>query len=157
MFKKVLLSLSLVTPLLLAQPAQARDFAAIYTDCGIGGMIGKQINDKTVGNVAAIVTNFITTFGAVAIISDVSSPETCAGGSASMAMFIHQTYDALEQDIASGEGEYLTALKTLSGSKDGFEDKLRAAFAEKVASTEYDQLSHYAKSETLYNLVHEII
>lgn len=157
MFKKSLIALSLAAPLLMTQPVHARDFGAIYTDCGIGGMVGSQIGDRSVGNVLAIVSNFVTTFGAVAIISDISSPETCSGGSAAVAAFIHQSYDALEQDLASGEGNYLAALKTLSGGGEAFETDLRTAFADKVTNTDYEQLSHYDKSESLYNLVHGVI
>jgi len=157
MLRKSLIALSLAAPLLMTQSVQARDFGAIYTDCGLGGLIGAQVNDRTIGNVLAIVTNVTFDLGTTAVISEVSSPDTCAGGSAAVAAFIHQSYDALEQDLASGEGKYLAALKTLSGGGEAFELELRSAFAETVASSDYTKQTRYAKSESLYNLVQNII
>ncbi len=156
MLKKSLIAMGLAAPLMLSQPVMARDFGSIYTDCGLGGLIGAQVEDSSTGNILAIVTNVTWDLGTTAVISDVSSPDSCAGGSGAVAAFIHQSYDALEQDLASGQGQHLDTLKSLSGAGEGFEQDLRSAFTAEVASVDYSSQTHYEKSEALYNLVYKV-
>src|SRR3989338_2196679 len=91
------------------QPALARDFADIYTDCGLGAMIAPR-NDAV-----ATVTNVTWDLGTTAISSNISSPDTCVGGQARLASLIHDSYNDLEKNLASGSGPYLDALIMLAG------------------------------------------
>ena len=77
------LTLAFAASLLLAQAAGAREFADIYTDCGLGALIAPRTP------AVAAVTNVTFDLGTTAIISNVSSPETCQGGKALAAAFIN--------------------------------------------------------------------
>lgn len=80
-----------------------------WQDCGLGAMIFP-------GNgVAAAISNVIWDLGTTAVSSNISSQESCASNKAKTAMFINATMPSLEQDIAVGEGEYVTAMLELRG------------------------------------------
>ena len=93
----------LVIVLALPLSGMAREFGEIYTDCGLGGLIGSAIGSKedTLANVAAVVTNITFDLGTTAISSNTTSPETCARGKEQTAAFIYESYESLETDIAS--------------------------------------------------------
>lgn len=143
----------LVTALALPQIGMARDFAEIYTDCGIGGMIAPR------SDAVAAVTNVTWDLGTTAISSNISSPDSCSGGQAEKAAFIHDSYDALELDLASGHGNYLDALVALAGhegqTQQRFVAAVRTGFAKLVAAPDYHEHNRFAKAEALYNLVNE--
>jgi hypothetical protein len=150
MQKKWLASAAIVSAGLLsvAQPASAREFADIYTQCGLGAMIAP--NNTAV----AAVTNVTWDLGTTAISSDASSPESCKGGQAKKAAFIHETYKELEMDIARGEGQHLTALMTIAGCKTEAHgvvaQQVRADFAQLMAAPGYSSQSRYVQSQALY-------
>ncbi len=157
MFKKSLIAIAFAAPVLLAQPALAqRDFGAIYKECGLGSIIGDLATEEKTKDILAVITNVTFDLGTTAVISEASSPDTCARGSAAVAAFIYQSYDVLEKDIASGHGEHLATLKELNQSGDGFESTLRAEFAKQVASADYAEKSRFEKTQDLFNLVTEI-
>ena len=141
----------LVVMLALPQIGMAREFAEIYTDCGIGGMIAPR------SDAVAAVTNVTWDLGTTAISSNISSPDSCSGGQAEKAAFIHDSYDALELDLASGHGTYLDALAALAGhegqAQQRFVTAVRAGFAKLVAAPDYHEQNRFAKAEALYNLV----
>ena len=143
----------LVTALALPQIGMARDFAEIYTDCGIGGMIAPR------SDAVAAVTNVTWDLGTTAISSNISSPDSCSGGQAEKAAFIHDSYDALELDLASGHGNYLDALVALAGhegqTQQRFVAAVRTGFAKLVAAPDYHEQKRFAKAEALYNLINE--
>ena len=143
----------LVVTLALPQIGMAREFAEIYTDCGIGGMIAPR------SDAVAAVTNVTWDLGTTAISSNISSPDSCSGGQAEKAAFIHDSYDALELDLASGHGTYLDALAALAGhegqAQQRFITAVRAGFAKLVAVPDYHEQNRFAKAEALYNLVNE--
>ena len=143
----------LVVALALPQIGMARDFAEIYTDCGIGGMIAPR------SDAVAAVTNVTWDLGTTAISSNISSPDSCSGGQAEKAAFIHDSYDALEIDLASGHGTYLDALAALAGhegqAQQHFIAAVRAGFTKLVAAPDYHEQNRFAKAEALYNLVNE--
>ncbi len=143
----------LVVTLALPQIGMAREFAEIYTDCGIGGMIAPR------SDAVAAVTNVTWDFGTTAISSNISSPDSCSGGQAEKAAFIHDSYDALELDLASGHGTYLDALAALAGhegqAQQRFITVVRAGFAKLVAAPDYHEQNRFAKAEALYNLVNQ--
>ena len=119
----------------LATPAQARPFAEIYTDCGLGGMLFPDTNW------AAVVSNITWDWGTTAILSDASSAENCKGGKAKTAVYILNTYAMLEQDLARGEGQYLDGLMATAGcaAPAQFQIKrvLRDDLATRAAAPEY--------------------
>jgi hypothetical protein len=143
----------LVVTLALPQIGMAREFAEIYTDCGIGGMIAPR------SDAVAAVTNVTWDLGTTAISSNISSPDSCSGGQAEKAAFIHDSYDALELDLASGHGTYLDALAALSGhegqAQQRFITAVRAGFAKLVAAPDYHEQNRFAKAAALYNLVNQ--
>ncbi len=143
----------LVVTLALPQIGMTREFAEIYTDCGIGGMIAPR------SDVVAAITNVTWDLGTTAISSNISSPDVCSGGQAEKAAFIHESYDALELDLASGDGSYLDALVALAGregqAQQRFIAAVRTGFAKLVAAPDYNEQSRFAKAEALYDLVNE--
>jgi hypothetical protein len=143
----------LVLMMALPQIGMAREFAEIYTDCGIGGMIAPR------SDAVAAVTNVTWDLGTTAISSNISSPDSCSGGQAEKAAFIHDSYDALELDLASGHGTYLDALVALAGHEGQTQQRfiagVRAGFAKLVAGPDYIEQNRFAKAEALYNLVNE--
>jgi hypothetical protein len=144
-------TLTFAASLLLAQAAGAREFADIYTDCGLGALIAPRTP------AVAAVTNVTFDLGTTAIISNVSSPETCQGGKALAAAFINDAYEPLEADLARGQGKYLDSLATLAGVRDegkaAFASGLRKEFAASVAAEDYAGKNRFQKAENLYNLV----
>lgn len=133
-----------------AMSAQAADtnrtFADIYTDCGLGAMIAPN-NDAV-----AAVTNVTFDLGTTAISSNATSPETCQGGQASAAAFIFEAYPSIEQDLARGEGEHLTALLKIAGC-DADADvaaSLRHDLATLADSEDYSDLSTFERAEDLF-------
>ena len=152
---RMLKALLPILVLMLALPhiGMAREFAEIYTDCGIGGMIAPR------SDAVAAVTNVTWDLGTTAILSNVSSPDSCSGGQAEKAAFIHDSYDALEVDLASGHGAYLDALAALAGHEgqpqQRFVTAVRAGFAKLVAAPDYPEQTRFTKAEALYNLVNE--
>ncbi len=74
--------LALSVSITFASFAMAREFAEIYTDCGLGAMIAPRTP------AVAAVTNVTWDLGTTAISSNISSPDSCMGGQAKMAAFI---------------------------------------------------------------------
>jgi hypothetical protein len=146
------ITLSLVLSVALAQGAAAREFAEIYTDCGLGAMIAPRTP------AVAAVTNVTFDLGTTAILSNISSPETCKGGQALAAAFIHDSYESLEADLARGTGSYLDALMVLAEvpeeAKTSFVHALRKDFASYVAKRNYTEQSRFQKAENLYTLLY---
>ncbi len=135
-----------------SQPGMAREFADIYTECGIGAIIAPR------NAAVAAVTNVTWDSGTTAISSNISSPSTCAGGKETIASFIHDSYDSLEKDLASGNGPYLDTLMVLAGydsqAKQELTQTLRNDFATLVADSSYTDQSRFKKAEALYDLVY---
>ena len=151
----------LVVMLVLPQFGMAREFGEIYTDCGLGGLIGSAIGSKedTLANIAAVVTNITFDLGTTAISSNTTSPGTCARGKEKTAAFIYESYESLETDLASGDGVYLDALVALAGNEEQTRERfvaaVRSGFAKLVAMPEYPEQDRFTRSEALYNLVNE--
>ena len=155
MFSKTIkLSLAAITALMLstAQDSQAREFADIYTECGLGAMIAPR------NAAVAAVTNVTWDLGTTAISSNISSADSCQGGKAKVAAFINDSYENIEKDLASGNGKYLETLVTLakkdSQTKNEFISTLRSNFSSIVASNDYSNMTTFQKSEKLYNTIY---
>jgi hypothetical protein len=155
--KKIAIALSLMSPLMMTtvSTAEARSFGEIYTQCGLGGMLGSAIENKSAGQILAIISNVTWDLGTTAISSQVSSPESCAGGAGAVAAYINHSYEALELDIASGYGEHLDTLKAISNGGEHFSASLRADFVQLASADDFALMSRYEKAESLYNLVVE--
>ena len=157
---RIFLAILLVT-MVLPQIGMAREFGEIYTQCGIGGLIGSAIGpeDDTVARVAAVVTNITWDLGTTAISSNMTSPDSCARGKEKTAAFIYESYEALENDLASGHGTYLDALMALAAGHEQTQDRfiaaVRTGFAKLVAAPDYNEQTRFTKAEALYNLVNE--
>ncbi len=154
MFKKIstFIAISFIATLVLAYTVSAREFADIYTECGLGSLIAPR------NSAVAAVTNVTWDLGTTAISSNITSPETCEGGKDKVAAFIHDSYDLLENDLARGNGEYLDTLISLSGinleSQNEFLSVLRNDFINTVASPSYSTQSRFEKSENLFNALY---
>lgn len=139
-----------------AATAKDVDFGKIYTECGLGGMIGHYIDDKDTSYILAITTNVVWDLGTTASTSYSTSDNTCMNKKAKVAAFINQSYETLEKEIAQGEGKYLDTLAVLSvedeTSKVAYTEKLRGAFSQIVADEAYPTMSRYEKVEKLYNI-----
>ncbi|WP_269532584.1 DUF3015 family protein [Chitinimonas sp. BJYL2] len=138
----------------VAAPAQAagRDFGAIYTDCGLGGLMAPNTAW------AAVITNITWDWGTTAISSELSTAESCKGGKKEKtAAFILQSYAELEKDLAQGQGAHLNALVALSGCQESVRADLikgvRADLATRVAAPEYSNQTRAQQAEGLYNAV----
>lgn len=138
---------------LFVQIGAARDFADIYTECGLGAMIAPRN-----GTVAAI-TNVTWDLGTTAVSSNITCPSACNGEQEKVASFIYESYDSLEKDLAKGKGEYLDSLMSLieydSKAKDHLISNLRSGFKDTVSQPDYVRKTQYQKAETLYHLVYK--
>ncbi len=145
--------LAVLALLAVSQPAMAREFADIYTECGLGAMIAPR------NAAVAAITNVTWDWGTTAISSNISSPDTCKGGQAKTAAFIHDSYEHLTNDLASGSGTYLDTLKVLAGWSPEVQQQrveaLRNDLAKVVASPGYADQSQFEKAQVLYDLIYK--
>ena len=140
---------------MLSSAASAREFAAIYQDCGLGAMIAPN------HPIVAVVTNVTWDLGTTAVISNMVSPGTCSGQSALMATFIHKGYKQLETAMATGQGEYLTSLMNVSGCSLAVQPEmskaLRKDFSAVVSAPGYSKQSKFDQSEGMYDMINKRI
>jgi len=154
MTKNMKIALAIVATMAAVQTANARDFGAIYMQCGLGGIIGKAIAPDM--GWVAISTNVTFDLGTTAVLSNATAPEMCKGTTAKVASLIHDSYIPLEQDLSQGQGEYLDALMAASECDAATSSKVvssvREDFAAQVAAPGYASKTQFEKSETLFNL-----
>lgn len=128
--------------------ATKREFADIYTECGLGAVIAPN------NAVVAAVTNVTFDLGTTAISSNATTPEACHGGKASAAAFIFEAYPSIEQDLARGEGEHLSALLKIAGCQAGVDDEvavsLRHDLGDLAGSENYSEQSAFERAEDLF-------
>ena len=133
----------------------ARDFGAIYIECGLGALIAP--NTAWV----AVITNITWDFGTTAITSELSSPQSCKGGQAKTAMMIYEAFPSIETELAQGRGEHLDALLLLAGRAKADHAALivtlRTEFAKTVAKAEYSDMLRYERAEALYELFQAVV
>ncbi|MCR9259018.1 MAG: DUF3015 domain-containing protein [Pseudomonadaceae bacterium] len=126
-----------------------------YSECGIGAAIFQDVTW------AAATSNVIWDLGVTAIISAISSPETCNARKVATARLILETLPSLEQDIAVGGGAHLTALNETmlcdSSVQTDLNAQLRGAYAQVVQEASYAQKSRYEKASALYGNVKEVV
>ena len=112
-----------------------------WQDCGIGSMIFPS------NGMAAAISNIIWDLGTTAVTSNVSSQNSCASEKAKTAMFIHATLPVLEQEVATGEGEYVTAMLELRGCEANSHNAIINAVRNDIAVKSTDN------AEALYNVL----
>ena len=149
MMKKLLASMAVGMITLSAGAVQAREFADIYTDCGLGGMIAPS------NAVVAAITNVTWDLGTTAISTNISSEESCAGGKKKMASLLLNSYAQVETDLAKGEGAHLVALTEAAGcgsaNRAAFNVSMRREFATLVAQPAYAASSRMEKASALFD------
>jgi hypothetical protein len=122
-----------------------------FSDCGIGAALFPNTP------VAAVLSNVIWDVGVTAVVSAVSSKDTCNGSRVKTAMYINQTYDGLAIDAASGEGEYLAALAEVMSCEDSAKTALysaaRAGLTETMSKADFATLDHAQKAEQLFKVI----
>lgn len=149
--KKILTITSTLAALVLAPVSsiQAREFADIYTECGLGALIA-----PTNGAVAAV-TNVTWDLGTTAVSSNVSSADTCQGGKKKVASLIHNAYPQLTADISKGQGANLDALTVAAQCEQSasakFKTQVRHEFGRLSANAQ--NKSQFDKNEDLYGIV----
>lgn len=112
-----------------------------WQDCGIGAMI------FPANGVAAAISNIIWDLGTTAVSSNISSQESCDSRKAKTAMFIKATLPALEQEVATGEGEYVTAMLEIRGCEVSSHAAIVDAVRKDIAKQPTDN------AEALYNVL----
>jgi hypothetical protein len=139
----------------LSQGAQAREFADIYTECGLGAMIAPN------NSVVAAITNVTWDLGTTAISSNASSADTCNGGKKKTAALILESYPQVEADLARGQGQFVSALLSAAGCKAevhaGLTSVVRAELARAVAAPAYASQTRYQQAEALHRVLHQRI
>jgi len=114
-----------------------------WQDCGIGAMI------FTSNGAAAAISNIIWDLGTTAVSSNVSSQDSCASEQAKTAMFIQATLPVLEQELATGEGEYVTAMLALRGCAATSHTAIISAVRKDMTQKSTDN------AEALYNVLED--
>jgi len=140
-----------LTSLTVTSSIQAREFGDIYTQCGLGGAIFSN------HAVMAAISNVTWDLGTTAVLSDISSPDSCTGTAVAAATFINESYATLEQDIAKGEGNHLSALMDImdcsTTERSNVVDAIRSDFGSVVSAEGYSEFTQQQKSEELYNII----
>ncbi|MBF0382231.1 MAG: DUF3015 family protein [Magnetococcales bacterium] len=140
---------------MLSSAASAREFAAIYQECGLGALIAPN------HPIVAVITNVTWDLGTTAVTSDMVSPDTCKGSQAKMATFIHEGYKQIETAMATGQGEYLTSLMNVSGCAAAVQPELSKAlrkdFSSVVSAPGYSEQSKFDQSKGMYDMINKRI
>ncbi len=100
---KIAVTASLLALASVSTSIQAKEVNA-WKHCGLGAMV---FNDN---ETAAAVSNLIWDLGTTALSSKMSSVESCEGDAVKTAMFIKETFEVLEPQVAIGEGDYVQAM-----------------------------------------------
>lgn len=127
-----------------------------FSECGIGAAIFGDVGW------AAATSNVIWDLGITAVVSAISSPETCNAKKEETARLILETLPKLEQDLANGEGEHLAALQQTVSCNESFETQfntdLRSLYAVSMAEPEaYGSLTAEQRASVMYANVKSIV
>jgi hypothetical protein len=122
-----------------------------FSDCGIGAALFPEVP------IAAVLSNVIWDVGVTAVISAVSSKDTCNGKRETAALYITNTYAGLEIDAAKGQGPYLAALASVMNCNDSAKTELyraaRVGLADTMSRADFGKMTHVEKAERLFNVV----
>jgi len=124
-----------------------------FSDCGIGAALVSSPDMKWL----AVTTNVTWDVGTTAVISAVSSPNTCNGGRAETAQYITKTYASLEAETAVGEGKYLQAMADVmvcsAEVRPVLFQRVRQEMAPVMSQTGFADMDRVKKAETYFNVV----
>lgn len=124
-----------------------------WTDCGIGYALFKG------SEVGAAISNVIWDAGTTATTTFISSPDNCRSRDGSVAQFIGESFDSLEQETAVGSGAHLNALVSIANCDivhaDAFVSSVRSSFAQKASEQGFESLDRAAKAGSYYTIVSE--
>jgi len=143
MTKTKALLATLAMTIALAPQAQARTLEGILKECGIGAALFKHTP------AAAAISNIIWDLGTTATFSDITG-KCSYGKNLKVAMFVSSSYDTLETELASGNGEYVETLASLSGKT---VSDIRNEFTGIMASKDYTSMTKMEKADKLYSIV----
>lgn len=151
---KIVIAASVILTSLTSNASEEVTFHKIYTECGLGGLIGGDMKNRETGRVVAVSTNITWDLGTTASTSAFTNDDTCYNKRSRIASFLNQSYEKLEKELAQGEGKYLDALTSLAlegdASKAEYVANLRSQFAKVVSDEGYSKLARYEKVEKLY-------
>lgn len=132
-----------------SQAASAREFADIYTECGLGAIIAPN------NGVVAAVTNVTWDLGTTAVSTNISSPESCAGGKKKTAALLIQNYAQIERDLARGKGEHLAAVMVAAGcsatSQEAVATSLRNGLQARASKADFATATRLDRAKAVYN------
>ena len=135
-----------------AHAQSGRSVEDIYKQCGIGGLIFGQSSPTL-----AFISNVTWDLGTTAATSDATNGCSVGTSDTMAAVYIHETYEQLETELAIGQGEYLEALTSLMSCEgtnaQAVQSELRSAFSGVVRASGYASMDSFAKSDSLYQLV----
>ena len=152
-FKKSIMAVSTALSLALSTSVMANDTAEkaastvknAWTDCGIGAMLFKETP------VGAVISNIIWDWGTTAVISMAASPETCKGVNVASAVFINESIDQIESDIARGEGQHVAAMLALMGCEESAHANVTKAIRNDIANNKsFAELGATEKAQQVY-------
>lgn len=147
--KKQVMAIAAALLSLGAGAAQAREFADIYTECGLGAMIAPN------NGAVAAVTNVTWDLGTTAISSNISSADSCQGGKKKVAALLLNSHAQVEADLAKGEGPHLAALSVAAGCSASnqvmFKASMRRELAALAAKPGYGEQARNVKAADLYD------
>jgi hypothetical protein len=146
-----LLACAAASTSVLAQSQAAGSGPNPYVDCGIGAALFPQTHW------AAVTSNVIWDIGTTAVTSATASPQTCNGKRVAAALFIRDTYAALAEETARGEGEHLTTALNLfecNGDRHAAAaQSARSAMAARVGSDSYAAQDSIEKAADLFSVM----
>ncbi len=127
-----------------------------FSDCGLGAAFFPNSDQAWL----AIITNITWDVGTTAVISAVSSPNTCSGGRVKTAMYITSTYASLEAETAVGEGKYLTAMADVmqceASVRPALFTRVRAEMAGVMSAAGFADQDKVKKAEAYFNVVDRV-
>lgn len=123
-----------------------RSIEQIYKQCGIGGALFGNSSE-----ILAIISNVTWDLGTTAATSDSMSPNTCQGGNVKTAVLIKEAFPSVAQDLAAGEGKYLTALGSVANCSSL--DSVRSQYATYAQSGKYATATQSENAEVLFDIV----
>ena len=155
MKSKLLIVAFFVAAMSLSGLAEAREFGQIYTDCGLGALIGSSVSDQGTGDILAIITNITWDLGTTASSSNSMSPDTCARNKGRAAMFIFERYDSVAANLAKGSGTHIATLLQVSGCDaaiwDSATSDLRKELSTLTSQGDYSTLSRYDRADRFFD------
>lgn len=137
-------------------PAKSDRIINPFSDCGLGAAFFPNKDQAAF----AITTNITWDVGTTAVISAVSSPNTCNGGRAQTAQLITKTYASLEAETAVGEGKYLEAMADVMACTTEVRpvlfQRVRAEMGSVMVQPGYADLDRVKKAEAYFNVVDQL-